>query len=153
MANADMPEPDSSPIEMSVDFEAGMFLKHYYPETKDLAKHFLTLISGSIVFSITFAEKIVNFSQAPELAKYVLLSAWAFLIIALGACGLGLYLSFVAAEQAAGSLIYDYGRPFKAFARLSYLWLDVAGVFFGIGLAAMVAAAAIQALASTPVWR
>jgi hypothetical protein len=53
---ADMPTSSDSPQEK--------FLKFLYPEIKDLAKHFLTLLSGILVFSVTFSEKIVPVSEA-----------------------------------------------------------------------------------------
>jgi hypothetical protein len=48
---ADVPDKNDSPQQK--------FLVFLYPEIKDLAKHFLTLISGVLVFSVTFSEKII----------------------------------------------------------------------------------------------
>jgi hypothetical protein len=47
------------------------FLKYDYAETKDLAKDFLTLVSAILVFSLTFAEKIVNFHWSMEAQRTV----------------------------------------------------------------------------------
>jgi hypothetical protein len=40
------------------------FLKYDYAETKDLSKSFLTLVAAILVFSLTFSEKIVDFSTS-----------------------------------------------------------------------------------------
>jgi hypothetical protein len=126
------------------DSDSARFLKYYYPEIKDLAKHFLTLISGAIVVSVTFADKIIDFSHAGLVQKLALIFSWLLLVVSLGCCGIGLYLAFVASEQATGSVLYDYGRDFKYFGRKSYAFLDGAGVCFGAGLCAMIIAAAVR---------
>jgi hypothetical protein len=38
--------------------EAKEFLEFVYPEVRDLCEHFLTLVSGILIFSVTFSEKI-----------------------------------------------------------------------------------------------
>src|SRR5262245_40530737 len=68
-----------------------VFLAFKYPEIKDLLKHFLTLISASLVFSITFSEKIIDFNNATMGARIAVIGAWALLILAFGACGIGIY--------------------------------------------------------------
>ena len=49
-----------------------IFVKFKYVEIRDLLKHFLTLISASLVFSVTFSEKIIDFQNAPSKQKLVL---------------------------------------------------------------------------------
>jgi hypothetical protein len=49
--------------------EAKTFLDFVYPEVKDLCKHFLTLVTGILVFSVTFSEKIVIFQTAGKWAR------------------------------------------------------------------------------------
>ena len=53
-----------------------LFLKHDYSEAKDLCKQFLTLNVGVIVFSLTFADKVIEFSKTSEITRVVLLSSW-----------------------------------------------------------------------------
>ena len=127
---------------MTTEEAAQTFLQFYYPEVKDLCKHFLTLISATLVFSIVFSEKIVDFTRASQLHKAGLLGVFLLLIVALGLCGLGLYYIFVAAEQAAGSVVLDYGGDFRVFARRSYLLLDLSGLCYGLGMLGLVLIAA-----------
>jgi hypothetical protein len=76
------------------------FLEFVYPETKDLCKLFLTLVSGILVFSVTFSEKIVSFQTAGKWARSLLLTAWVMFVIAIISGGSSLTLLFLAAEEA-----------------------------------------------------
>ena len=71
--------------------DARIFLEFKYPEIRDLLKHFLTLISASLVFSVTFSEKIVNFEVASALQKGLLLGSYFYLILAMVCCVLVFY--------------------------------------------------------------
>lgn len=104
---------------MTPEETAQRFLQFYYPEVKDLCKHFLTLISATLVFSVAFSEKIIDFANASKFDKTTLIGVFLLLISALGLCGVGLYDIFIAAEQAAGSVVLDYGLDFRVFARRS----------------------------------
>jgi len=111
-----------------------LFLRFHYPEVKDLSKHFITLISASLVFSVAFSDKIVEFRSAPIIQQVTLFLSWLLLIFALCASGFGLYLIFIAAEKASGSIIYEYKSDYRTLARRSYAFLDIAGIAFGSGL-------------------
>jgi hypothetical protein len=124
--------------------EERIFLKFIYPEVKDLAKQFLTLILGSLVLSVTFSEKIVSFSAASIAQQICLLLSWLLLIVSLGMAGYGLYLIFLAAEQACGSIIYDYVNDFRDITRRSYLYLDWSAFIYGAGLVLLVVAGAMN---------
>ncbi len=119
--------------------EAKAFLSFNYPEVKDLCKQFLTLVSGVLVLSITFSEKILNFQTARLAQRMCLLACWAMLITSLISCGFGLYLIFIAGESANGAIVYDYGRDFKHFAKLSYGLLDFSGISFVAALIMLIA--------------
>jgi hypothetical protein len=56
-----------------IDEAAKLFLQYNYLETKDLCKHFITIIIAVLVFSLTFSEKIIDFKNASTLAKSLLL--------------------------------------------------------------------------------
>lgn len=66
------------------DFEelpdAEMFLKYDYPETKDMC--FLTLITTVLVITVTFSDKIVDFSNASGISKWLVISSWTSFFIA-----------------------------------------------------------------------
>ena len=114
------------------------FVEFHYAEVKDLGKHFLTLISGTIVFSITFADKIINFANASTLERGFLVAAYISFIVALVLCGTGLFGMYLAAETAMGSLIYDYQSDYRTIARRSYAFVDLAALLYGIGLLLLV---------------
>jgi len=126
--------------------EARVFLEFKYPEIKDLLKHFLTLISASLVFSVTFSEKIINFQTAGSLQHVVVIATWLMLVLALGACGLGLYTLYLAAERALSSEVFKRPEDFQTLARWSYIYQDLAGFMFGFGLCLLVVAATISSL-------
>lgn len=78
------------------------FMKYDYAEMKDLLKTFITLVSASIVFSLTFSDKIVKFDNAANRVKRVIVLAWWLMILSLITGGASLFLI----ACAAGKLIY-----------------------------------------------
>jgi hypothetical protein len=126
--------------------EARVFLEFKYPEIKDLLKHFLTLIAATLVFSVTFSEKIVDFQHARRSQHVLVIGAWFLLISALGSCGIGLYTLYLAAEHAIATEVFKRVTNFHLLARRSYFYQDMAGVLFGLGLCLLVASAAINFL-------
>jgi hypothetical protein len=122
--------------------ETNTFLQYDYAETKDLLKTFLTLISATLVFSITFSEKVIGLRDAAISSKRALLTAWSLLIVALISSGLA--MCFIAA--AAGKSIYksiplldwNYGT----LALISWAFVLLAGIAYVGGLIAMALAGA-----------
>lgn len=113
------------------------FLEHDYPESKDLAKSFLTLLTAVLVASITFSEKIINFSNASWLAKGLMIICWLTLLGAIVACGIGLALM----AQAAGCAAYrPFQNDYRVLEHRAVVLFVTAGVMFGVGLATMLAA-------------
>ena len=124
---------------MLISDAAQKFLTYDYAETKDLCKQFLTLVSGILVFSVTFGEKIVSFREAGARGRRPLFAAWSLFIIAIISCGLGLTILAIAGGEAA------YGQSSSAFydtAQKAYLWVIAAGLAFIFGLICLVWAAA-----------
>ena len=121
-------------LETSSESEEIRFLKFHYAEVKDLSKHFLTLITAVLTFSITMAEKFIEISTAAWYFKAAIVFCWFLFLCALASCGLGLYFIFLAGEQASGSIIYKYKDDFKKFSQKSYICLDTAGILFVIGM-------------------
>ena len=117
------------------------FLEFVYPETKDLCKLFLTLVSGILVFSVTFSEKIVSFQTAGKWARSLLLTAWVMFVIAIIRGGSSLTLLFLAAEEAktgqAGWADLMVNGGFSLFG---------AGTTFCLGLLALALSGAITVL-------
>ena len=118
---------------------ARLFLQYDYPETKDLCKHFLTVVTAVLVFSLAFSEKIVHFPTASRMAKRLLLSSWCSMISAIILCGIGLcYISV-----AAGDAVYG-GVQYFDLAVVAWRWIVVAGVCFVVGLAALMGAGIVS---------
>lgn len=53
-----------------------MFLKYDYPETKDMCKQFLTLLTTVLVIALTFSDKIVSFNNATTYPKWLVILSW-----------------------------------------------------------------------------
>ena len=73
---------------MPLSDDAEIFMKYDFAEFKDLCKQFLTLVSGILVFSVTFAEKIVGLQSHP--GRWLLVLAWIGFIVAIVLCGIAL---------------------------------------------------------------
>jgi hypothetical protein len=116
-----------------------LFLRFHYAEVKDLAKHFLTLIAGSLVLSVSFAEKILPLASASPGQRWLLGGCWLALLFSLVLAGLGLFTNYLAGEQAHGGIIYDYRIGFRVLVQMSYLFLDVAALAFGMALVLLAA--------------
>jgi hypothetical protein len=117
---------------------AQLFLKYDYTETKDLAKSFLTLTSGLLVFSVSFSERAINAKGAALMARISLGASWVLMIIAIVICGLAIcFLSWAAGEAV-------YGGSFEANAFKAYGLLFLSGCCFVVGLLALVVAAIVS---------
>lgn len=87
-------------MEFTYIMDPRTFTDFVYPEVKDLCKHFLTLVSGILVFSITFSEKIIDFQRAKPWERWLLLAAWAMFFLTFIGGGASLTMLFVAAGRA-----------------------------------------------------
>ncbi len=67
------------------------FITYDFAITKHLCKQFITVVTGVLVFSLTFSDKIVNFSAAQKYLRVLLGLSWASMLFAIIACGLGLH--------------------------------------------------------------
>lgn len=122
---------------MPIDDDATNFLKYAFAETKDLCKHFLTVVSAILVFSLSFAEKIVKFDQAESLGRGILATAWAALLLAIVSCGFAIcYVARAGGAAAAGRLHSSYWQ----FMRSAIKWMLASGGLFVLGLAALIIA-------------
>ena len=120
-----------------------LFLKHDYSEAKDLCKQFLTLNVGVIVFSLTFADKVIEFSKTSEITRVVLLSSWSCLLGSLVGCGIALaYISL-----AAGQVVYGERKDFQSISVRTIVGVGISGALFVLGLIALAFASAKAVLA------
>ena len=123
-----------------------MFLEFKYGEMRDLLKHFLTLISGSLVFSVAFSDKIINYESASNTPRGLAIAAWISLVLSLGCCGYGIYTLYLAAEQAIRNVMFSENNDYHRRVRHSYFAQDSAGLLFGLGLVLLVVAASVKSL-------
>ncbi|MDB5799207.1 MAG: hypothetical protein JWL63_146 [Rhodocyclales bacterium] len=122
--------PKSSPEERFVEFQ--------YTEMKDLTKHFLTLIAGTLVLTLTVAEKLLG-ASASETAKTLLGYSWASLILAFILAGIGLTGIFFAALAARERAVFGFAANYQKIARPSYIAVDLAGILYVVALTLLVA--------------
>jgi hypothetical protein len=122
-----------------MDENAKLFLQYDYAETKDLAKHFLTVVSATLVFSLTFSEKIINFAKASPSTKLLLLVAWSSFIVSIIACGIEL----IFISLAGGAARYG-GTTYQEVAQKAYKAIIVAGSSFVLGLVLLLTTAAFS---------
>jgi hypothetical protein len=123
---------------MSTETErpSDLFFKYNYTETKDFCKQFLTLVVAVLVFSLTFSENVVDFSNASLAAKLCLVLAWTSMLISIVSCGVGLtYMAL-----AGGNAVYG-GMHYPVWASKSYRLIIIAGASFIIGLVLLIVAA------------
>ena len=116
--------------------QSEMFLKYDYPETKDMCKQFLTLITTVLVISLTFSEKIVGFTNASITSKWLVISSWTSFLLAIIFCGFGLLYVTLAAGEAAYNKTKNRKRVNAA-----YKMIVVAGGFFILGLLLLIGTA------------
>jgi hypothetical protein len=117
-----------------------LFLKYDFPETKDLCKSFLSLVSGILVFSITFSEKIVGFPRAVRRAKICLFLTWGLLLGAIICCGVGLAMYSFAAGQA----LYGGTNEYPELAQEAVPFGVLAGALFVLGMLSLALAGAFS---------
>lgn len=123
-----------------VQRHAEIFLARDVPESKDLAKSFLTLLTAVLVASITFSEKIVGVSQASWFPRALIIFCWVCILGAIVACGVGLTSITIAGGFAA----YN---PFLAYWTLEITavrYFVAAGLMFCLGLASLLVAGVLS---------
>ena len=89
-----------------------------------------------LIISLTFSDKIVGFSNAPTASKWLVVSSWTSLLLAIIFCGLGLLFVTMAAGEAAYGRTKNWKRVKKA-----YKMIVIAGGFFILGLMLLISTA------------
>jgi len=129
---------------------AERFVAFQYEQMKDLTKHFLTLIAGTLVLTVSFAEKILPIARdhphQPLLRQLLALCFFLlFLAFALAGAGLaGMFLSAIAARE--GRVFSSRPVDYLAVARPSYVAIDVGGVAFVVALGLLATLGALRLL-------
>ena len=99
-------------------------------EVKDLAKQFLTLISGTLVVTVSFADKIVPLDKAGQFPRAMLASSWLLLVISFVLAGIGLVGIFFAAVAAREGRVYGRAMDYRRLSRPSYHFINASGLLF-----------------------
>jgi hypothetical protein len=121
---------------MPLNDDAINFLKYAFTETKDLAEHFLTVVTAVLVFSLTFSEKIANFETAPTPVRVTITSAWSCMLLAIIACGIAIcYVALSGGAASAGGGPQEYWPIMDK----GIWWLGSGGILFVLGLVALLA--------------
>lgn len=129
---------------LQVRSDRAIFLQFYYPELKDLGKHFLTVVSAVLAFLVAFVDKVINLTTATALQRSFLIISLGLLIVSVGAVGTGVYVNFVAGGRANGSIIRGKPGDYKPLVRITYLLYHIGGAGFVAALCALAAIAALK---------
>ncbi|MCT4623142.1 MAG: hypothetical protein N4A46_05915 [Schleiferiaceae bacterium] len=130
---------DVTEIDETTFNDAGYFIQYGYPEIKGLSIRLLTLLSAILVFSITFSEKIVKFSEANHYARLVLFISWTFFILAIVSDGFGLAfnglaLPYAITDNHSIKFNKNYSADFYEFSANSILCIIFSGFLFIVGM-------------------
>lgn len=128
MTNTETRSPDASGT------SADRFVRFHYPEMKDLAKQMLTLIAGTLVLTVSLADKIVPLGTASPAVKILMASCWASLSLAFILGGIGLTLVFFAAVAATEGAVYGRTVAYRRLAKPAFIVIDASAVLFALGL-------------------
>jgi hypothetical protein len=123
---------------MPLNDDAINFLKYAFTETKDLAEHFLTVVTAVLVFSLTFSEKVANFSTATTWVRVSITVAWSSMLLAIIACGIA--ICYVALSGGAASANADPASYWPIMNK-GIFWLGSGGILFVVGLLALLISA------------
>jgi len=117
--------------------QAEQFIKVRYPDFKDTIKSFITIIVGTFVASITFSEKIVNFSATSVHARTLLVACWLSLLSSIVCNGVSLlHMNYAFAQAIVRPEYLDLKIVFSGIR-----FLVASFILFCSGLALMFAAA------------
>jgi hypothetical protein len=128
-----------------VERSAELFVNRDYAEAKDLSKAFLTLLTAVFVASITFSEKIVDFTRSGRPSRAAMITCWVLLLTSIASCGAA--LAFIA-----NAAYYASYYPQVAYREREYLavkFLIVAGLAFGAAMITMLIAGVLSLMHGT----
>ena len=127
-------------IENDEHAEREDFLNYNYREPIELAKQSIGIISGILLFSVNFSDKLGGIQNSPPSYKYILLASWAFLLLSITFCGLSMAFIWNSARYMLwGQNEVRPPRKSRRLSRLAANCLTSAGIFFVLGLALMIA--------------
>ncbi len=129
------------------------FTHSYYPELKTFATSYLTLVTTILVFSITFAEKIILPQKSNSKYNSMIFFAWFAFLTSIILGGYALWRLFAAYNIANDWYsLYDSANPikenkirqFKTIYSIAYRFLNYSGIVFVIGIMFLVASGLVK---------
>jgi hypothetical protein len=139
---------------MTLEETAKIFWWFHYAETKGLAKQFSTVVAAVLAFSLTFAEKVIDFQKARKLEKAFLIFSWLSFIVAILVGGASIVVEYNAGLLAVfepKSIALNRRLPdFMVLGMLSNWLLLIGGVAFVLGLLLLSLAAFAKLVGGTP---
>lgn len=136
------------------------FIHLYYPELKTFATSYLTLVTTILVFSITFAEKIIQPKGSNNKYHFILFTAWFMFFISIIFGGYGLWRLFAAYSVATNWYhLYNATNPdkeieilrFRIVYDIAYRYLNYSGIAFVIGIMFLVLSGLVKIFKSEKV--
>ena len=132
--------------DVSETAKAKSFLKFQYVEIKDLSKQFLTVVAAVLALSVTFSEKIVNFTQAGTASRVLMMACWGLCLFAFVLGGCAIFILYNVGVRAKDTVLYKTLHPYRLWLWRSYLCLDAAGIAFVLALILLVVAGFLRIL-------
>ena len=123
------------------------FLQYQYKEIKDLCSQFIALLSGILLFSVNFSDKLVSTPNTPTYYRYILTSSWSCFILAIIGCSLAMAIAWMAARRLLWGHPSDATKSSAlALSRRAANVIVAAGFIFVVGLVLTIIAGFITML-------
>ncbi|HQU85523.1 MAG TPA: hypothetical protein PKY59_20480 [Pyrinomonadaceae bacterium] len=125
--------------------DAKSFLEFHYPEVKDFSKQFLTVVAAVLAVTVTFSEKIVNFTTAPTLPRVLMMLVWCGGIVAFMFGGAAILFIYDAGALAKATEKDGKMFGYYTLLRRSYNCLLIGGGVFVVSLILLVVTGLLKA--------
>ena len=111
------------------------FLNYHYTQVKDLCQAFIGILSGILIFSVNFAEKLGDMKNSSSYHRFIVLGSWSCFLLSIIICSLALAFTWIAARR----MLWDRAddkirRRALSLSRRAADLLVLAGFIFVIGL-------------------
>lgn len=108
-----------------------------FAEVKGISQQFITVVTGVLVFSVTFSEKIIHYEAAHSSQRLFLKASWCCCVLAIVGGGVSIVLIMLA-----GAFVrYPGSGDYEVAERFSFLALGLAGLVFVVGLICLLTSA------------
>jgi hypothetical protein len=117
-------------------------LEFSYPEVKDLAKQFLTVVAAVLALSVTFSDRVVHFAAAARPVRALMLASWACSVLAFVLGGVAIVFIFDGGRIATHEVMHRYRHDasFGPYEGGAITCMSFAGLAFVLSLILLVCA-------------